>query len=436
MNFILLGLLLIAIPTDTVEPQIFEFRLKNGLQVIGYIDTSAPVVSVNAYYSVGSYDEPPGWTGISHMLEHMSFKHTDIYKPGDFDRILDSVGAFNNGFTSTYYTGYYEDIAREHWDLALKLEAARMGRCIFPDSEFASEHQVVAEERRLSDNRPSSVLWENFEAIAYIAHPHRNPTIGWPEDVAGFTAEKVRTWYKRYYNPANAVLVIAGDIKPEEVKKKVQKYFGWLKGAPVTRTDYYNYEPQTAGERRVIIRKPVSVPSLLIGYPTPGIKDSLYFIGDVVARILGWGRNSRLYRALVLDSALATSIQVYNSMEKDPGLMYFYITPKSETLIPRIEHLIGRELDKMKTEPVTEQELTRVKNQTLADYIFARDDISDIAYLLATSQITTGSWRSYLDWMQQVEKATPDQIQGFCARYLNHHRRVVGVLLPEKSETR
>lgn len=421
---------------EPVDARIFEFKLKNGLEVIGYIDSSAPVVSVNVYYRVGSYDEQPGYTGISHMLEHMTFKHTDIYKPGDFDRILDSVGAFNNGFTSTYYTGYYEEIARDRWELALKLEAARMARCIFPDSEFESEHQVVAEERRLQDNRPTSALWEQFEAVAYLAHPHRNPTIGWPKDVANFKVEQVREWYKKYYNPANAVLVIAGDIRPDYVKSAVNRHFGKLKGKPVNRNDYYSIEPEPAGERRFTLYKRVSVPSLLLGFPTPGIRDSLYIIGDVVASILGSGRNSRLYKTLIIDSALATSVSVWNSVEKDPGLMYFMITPKSETLIPRIEQIVYQELTRMKTEPVTEKELNRVKNQTIAGYIFERDDVSGIAYLFATAHITAGNWRAFLKQMEKIETATPEQIQDFCRKYLTEKRRIVGILLPENQGAR
>ncbi len=417
--------------TESFISRVFEFQLKNGLQVIGYIDSSAPMVSVNVYYQVGSYDEQTGYTGISHMVEHMSFKHTDIYKPGDFDRMLDSVGAFNNGFTSTYYTGYYEDIAKEHWELALKLEAARMARCVFPDSEFESEHQVVVEERRLQDNRPTYALWEHFEAITFLANPQRNPTIGWQNDVANFTVEKVREWYRKYYNPANAVLVIAGDIRPEEVRTAVNRYFGKIKGMPVKRLDYYDVEPEPTGERRFTIYRKVSVPSLLIGFHTPGIRDSLFIIGDVVASILGSGRNSRLYRALVIDSALATSVAVWNSVEKDPGVLRIMVTPKAETLIPRIEQIVYREIRRMQIEPVTENELQRVKNKTLAGYIFERDDVSGIAYLLATSQITTGNWRTILDHLQKVEAATPQQIMEFCQKYLTERRRVVGILLPK-----
>lgn len=415
-----------------IESRVTEFTLKNGLHVIHYFDSSAPVVSVNVYYQVGSYDEQTGSTGISHMLEHMSFKHTDIYKPGDFDRMLDSVGANNNGFTSTYYTGYYEELAKEHWELALKLEAARMNNCIFPDSEFESEHQVVAEERRLQDNRPTSNLWEQFEAIAFLAHPHRNPTIGWSDDVGKFTVEKVRDWYKKYYNPANAVIVIAGDVRLEEVKSKVEKYYARFKGTPVKRPDFYDIEPALAGERRLVLRKRVNVPTLLIGFPTPGIRDSLYIVGDVVAAILGSGRNSRLYRTLVIDSGFATSVSAWNSVERDPGILEIMVTPKAESLIPRIENIIFIELKKMATKPVSTQELQRVKNQTLAVALFERDDISDIAWLLATSQITAGNWRHFLQQIEHIEKTTPEQVIFFCKQYLTEQRRIVGVLLPNK----
>lgn len=422
----------LSVEVPSIESRISEFTLKNGLHVIHYFDSSAPVVSVNVYYQVGSYDEQPGLTGISHMVEHMSFKHTDIYQPGDFDRMLDSVGANNNGFTSTYYTGYYEVLAKKHWELALKLEAARMHRCIFPDSEFASEHQVVAEERRLQDNRPTSVFWEQFEAVAYLAHPHRNPAIGWANDVENFTVGKVREWYKKYYNPANAVLVIAGDVRLEEVKTKVEKYFGRIKGRIVTRKSFYNIEPPSSGERRLILRKRINVPRLLIAFPTPGNRDSLYIVGDIVASILGRGRNSRLYRKLIIDSALATSVSAWNSVERDPGLLEIIVTPKDESLIPRIENIINAELKNMATELVSEHELQRVKNQTITASLFERDDISDIAWYLATSQINAGNWRDFLIQMERIEKITTSQVQEFCRKYLTEQRRIVGILISDK----
>ncbi len=421
---------------EDLEARVTEFTLRNGLEVIVYVDSSAPVVSVNVYYRVGSYDEPIGLTGISHMLEHMTFKRTDIYRPGDFDRIVDSAGGNNNGFTSTYYTGYYENFARDRWELGLKLEAARMARCVFPDSEFASEHQVVAEERRLGDNRPTSALWEAFEATAFLANPQRNPTIGWSDDVRRFTVEAVRDWYRRHYNPANALLVVSGDVRPEEVRAKAEQYFGRIKGVPVARADYYDLEPPQTGERRVTVRRRVSVPRMLVGFHSPGIRDSAWYAAEVAAGILGSGRSSRLYRRLVTELGLATSVWCGGSSERDPGLVRISIQPVSEEAIPRIEQVVEEELARMGKESVSERELQRIRNVVIAASMFERDDISDMAYFLATSQITSGSWRSFRDYPSRISAVTREQVRDFCREHLRPDRRTVGLLLAEVGEAR
>ncbi|MEO0074032.1 MAG: pitrilysin family protein, partial [candidate division WOR-3 bacterium] len=315
-------LLTIALPVGRIDTRVREFLLPNGLLCITYVDSSAPVVSVSAYYRIGSYHDLPGKTGLSHMLEHMTFKRTDIYRPGDFDRILDSVGANNNGFTSTFYTGYYEEFSSDRWELGLKLEAARMSRCQFLESDFRSEHQVVAEERRLQDNRPTSVFWERLDAVVFLANPQRNPTIGWPDDVARFTVEDVRDWYHRYYNPANAILVVAGLIDPQNVKNKIEKCFGRIRGKQTPLFDAYSLEPEQFGERRITIQQRVSQPMLVIAFHSPGFRDSTEIVGDVVAAVLGRGRLSRLYRRLVTDRGLCTWTSCWNSVQRDPGAIY------------------------------------------------------------------------------------------------------------------
>jgi zinc protease len=417
---------------DDFESRVTEFTLKNGLQVIVYVDSSAPVVTTSAFYRVGSYDEQTGYTGISHMVEHMSFKHTDIYKPGEFFRIVSEAGGFNNGFTSTYFTGYFEDFARERWELALKLEASRMARCIFPDSEFESEHQVVTEERRLHENRPQSAFWELFEANALLANPQRNPTVGWADDVDRFSARAVRDWYQQHYNPANAVLAVAGDVRAGEVRAKVERYFGKLKGTARDRADYYNVEPKQTGERRLVLRRKVKVPSLHIAYHIPGIRDSSFVTGPLVASILTDGRTSRLHKALVIDSGLVTSIWASGEVERDPGIFGFYVTPKAESLIPRIIAIIDRELERMKNELVTDRELERVRNRALASYLFARDDISDMAIILSALQITTGSWRSFKDYIERFMRVSKENIRDYCRDYLKSDNRLVGILASEE----
>jgi zinc protease len=426
----LAALLLLTAGVTDLESRVTQFRLKNGLDVLVYVDSSAPVVSVNAFYKVGSYYEPTGLTGISHMLEHLTFKHTDIYKPGDFDRIVDEAGGRNNGFTSTYYSGYYEDLARDRWELGMRLEAARMGRCVFPDSEFESEHEVVTEERRLGDNRPTSALWELFEATAFLANPQRNPTIGWMDDVRRFTVQAVRDWYRRHYNPANAVLVVAGDVRPDQVRAAAEKYFGRLKGTPAGLTDYYAAEPEQRGERRIVVRRRVSQPQLVIGYRSPGIRDSLFPTAEVAASILGSGRSSRIYQRLVKKDGLATSAYSWNSVQRDPGLLQFSVSPLAESLLPRVESAIADEIERLKRQPPTDRELQRVRNAITAARMFDKDDISDVAYTLAANHLLTGDWRDAERYYAAIDAVTPEQVQDFCRRYLKPDLRTVGTLLP------
>jgi zinc protease len=426
-------LLTAAVAAASVESRVHEYQLKNGLRVIVYVDSSAPVASVNVYYKVGSYDEATGQTGLSHMLEHMTFKRSDIYAPGDFDRILDSVGAVNNGFTSTFYTGYYEDLASDRYDIGLKLEAARM-RCIFPDSEFATEHGVVSEERRLQDNRPNSVFWENFEATMFLANPQRNPTIGWSDDVRRFTISRVRDWYLKYYNPANAVLVVAGQVDPADVRARAEKHFGRLKGRPVARTDFYDIEPRQRGQRRLAVRRRVSVPLLAIAFPVPGTRDSNYLVGDVVASVLAGGRNSHLYQRLVVKDKTATSVNAWTWVSLDPGVLIVHAVPKAESLIPAIELAVEDELRNLRTELVTDREMERVRNKLAADEVFSRDDISDMAYFLATSYILHGDWRWFLKEREQLAAVTKEQVREYCRAYLDEDNRTVGTLLSERKE--
>ena len=431
-------LLLAAVATAspaTVESRVSEYQLKNGLKVLVYVDSSAPVASVNVYYKVGSYDEAIGHTGLSHMLEHMTFKHSDIYKPGDFDRILDSAGANNNGFTSTFFTGYYEDLASDRYELGMKLEAARM-RCIFPDSEFATEHDVVSEERRLADNRPTSAFWESFDATVFLANPQRNTTIGWSDDVRRFTVADVRDWYRRHYNPANAVLAVAGFVDPADVIAKAERYFGRLKGTPAARVDYYDIEPVQRGERRVTVRRRVSIPVLSIAYHAPGTRDSTYVVGDVAASILAGGRNSRLYQRLVVKEGLATSVSAWSSVSLDPGVFQLYVVPKSESLIPRIEQSIYEEIERLKTDLASDREMERVRNQVTADEVFSRDDISDMASFLAASYILQGDWRWFLKERERIAAVTKEQVRDYCRAFLTPETRTVGTLIAENKEDR
>jgi len=429
---LLAALAVASTSASDIESRVFEYDLKNGLLIFVYVDSSAPVETSSVWYKVGSYDEPLGHTGLSHMLEHMTFKHTDYYKPGDFDRIVDSAGGNNNGFTSTYYTAYYEDFAKDRYELALKLEAARMARCLFPDSEFESEHQVVSEERRLHDNYPAGELWEQFGATAQLVNPERNPTIGWSDDVRNFTVEAVRDWYSRHYNPANAVLVVCGDVRPEDVRAKAEKNFGRLKGTPVERRDFYDVEPKQNGERRITISRRVRVPSVIIGYQVPGVRDSAWYAGEVAGTILGGGETSRLYKRLVKELGLATSVWGGSGVSRDPSLFQVGVTPKAESLIPRIEQVVQAELDRAGTELASERELQQVRNQVLAGQAFARDNMFGMAYWLASNYILFGTWRQVTEYAERINRVTREQVRDYCAAYLKPDNRTTGILVSSK----
>ena len=426
--------LALAGPVDDFESRVTEFTLANGMPVLVYTDSSAPVVTVAVAYKVGSNYEPAGKTGLSHMLEHMTFQHSDIYKPGEFFRIIQANGGVNNGFTSSYYTAYYEVFAREKWELGMKIEASRMGRCVFLDSDFASEHQVVAEEQRLSENNPGSVFWTQLNAAALLAHPARNPTVGWADDVAHFTTDAVRDWYGHYYSPSNALLVVAGDIRPEEVRAKAPQYFGKYKARPVSLPDFYNCEPKQIGERRMVVHKDVKQPSLAIAWHAPGVLDSAFYPALVAGGVLGQGRGSRLYQRLVVDSGLAASASAYSESGRDPGLFWVEVTPKAESLIPRIERIVYAEIGRMGREPITDRELQRVKNQIVADYIYSRDAIMWMAIILGDYQLTRGSWREFKLYPEKIGQVTAAQVQSFCRDFMTADNRTVGTLLPTAQE--
>lgn len=423
--------LLAAASGDDFEARVSEFKLTNGLPVLVYVDSSVPVVTVATAYGVGSNYEATGYTGISHMLEHMTFRRSDFYKSGDYFKMVKAAGGQNNGFTSNYQTAYYEVFARENWELGMKLEAARMGHCIFTDSDFASEHQVVTEELHLNENDPSRAFNMQLAALALLAHPARIPTVGWADDVAHFTTDAVRDWYQRYYSPTNAVLVVAGDVTPDEVRAKAEQYFGTIKAFPVTLPDFYNVEPKQTGERRMVMHRPVMHPSLAIVYHAPGIRDSAYYPSVVAAVVLGDGRLSRLYQRLVRDSGLATDVSAYTDVERDPGLFWIDVDPLAESLVPRIERIVYAEIGRLGQEPITDRELQRVKNRAVASYVYDQDATNWMAINLATTQLVQGSWREFERYPEKVGLVTEDQVESFCRTWLVADSRTVGLLLPE-----
>ena len=437
LEALFLGLIVslgIAQFTPELKLNVTEYILKNGLKVLIYVDSSAPIVSTQMWYKVGSYYEPSGYTGLSHLLEHMGFKGSKKYGPGEFSRIIDENGGEDNAFTSELYTSYYENLAKDRYEIALDLEAERMKNLLLDPKEFVSEKQVVMEERRLGENSPTSVLWEKFYATAYLVHPYRTPVIGWMDDLERITRDDVYAHYRTYYTPQNAVLVIAGDIKPAEVIRKVERYFGRIKSRPVPKKDFYNAEPPQTGERRIKIKRDVKSPTLMIGYHVCGLDDPDFFVLEVIEGILLRGKSSRCYKRLVLEQALATGVWGGNDTEKDPGLFYFYVLPKSTELLDSTERTIYKELENLKKVPVTAEELERVTNQVIAGSIFSRDRIPSIARVLGRYTITTGSYKFFEEYPKKISSVTKEDIIRVARKYFTEDNRTVGILMPKESK--
>lgn len=416
--------------TPELKLNVTEYTLKNGLKVLIYVDSSAPIVTTQMWYKVGAYYEPSGYTGISHLLEHMAFEGSKKYGPGSFDRIVDNNGGENNGFTSKFYTAYYENLAKDRYEIALDLESDRMHNLLIGLKEFVPEKKVVMEERRLGENSPTSVLWDDFYATAYLVHPFRNPVVGWMEDLDRISRDDVYNYYLTYYSPENAVLIVGGDIKPAEVINKVGKYLNNIKSKPVPKNDFYNEEPPQTGERRFTVKRDVKSPTMMIGYHIGGLNDPDYYVLDVIEGILLRGKSSRCYKRLVQQKEYALSIWGGSDIQKDPGMFYFYVTPRTMNLIDSTEQAIYDELENLKKDTVTTEELERVKNQVVASAIFSRDRIPSICQALVSYTITTGSYKFIEEYPKKIVSITKEDILRVAKKYFYEDNRTVGILVP------
>ena len=302
MAFLIFSLCFLFIPLSEagLKEQVFETVLPNGLKVILLENHKAPLVTFQVWYRVGSRNEAWGKTGLSHMLEHMMFKGTEKIGPEQFSRIIQENGGDDNAFTSHDYTAYFENLSADRVQVAIDMEADRMQNLILREEDFRTERMVVMEERRLrTEDNPQSVLIEQILATAYQIHPYRWPIIGWMEDIARFTLEDLKVYYRTYYNPANAFLVVVGDFKKEELLSKIEKALGsYSKGvAPNQEKDK---EPLQIGERRIFVKKEAQLPFLVMGYHVPNLREPDSYVLEVIATILSGGKSSRLYQSLVI----------------------------------------------------------------------------------------------------------------------------------------
>jgi zinc protease len=422
--------LLTSISEAGLRENVFETILPNGLNVILLENHKAPLVTFQVWYRVGSRNEAWGKTGLSHMLEHMMFKGTKKIGPEEFSRIIQENGGNDNAFTSYDYTAYFENLSSDRIQVAIELESDRMQNLMLREEDFRTERMVVMEERRLrTEDNPQAALVEQIMATAFEIHPYHWPIIGWMEDIARFSLEDLKTCYKTYYNPINAILVVVGDFKKEELLPKIEKAFGsYSKGvAPNQEKDK---DPPQIGERRIFVKKEAQLPSIVMGYHVPNLREPDSYVLEVIATVLSDGKSSRLYQSLVREKRLVFSADAdYSLLSRDPSLFILSADLLPNKELAEVEKALDQEIDRLKKELVRKQELEKAKNQIEASFIFGQDSIFNQAMLLARHEIAL-SWKAIDDYIPSIRKVTPEDIQRVAKQYLIPDNRTVGILIP------
>ncbi len=412
--------------------RVFETTLVNGLKVLILEEPKAPVATVQVWYKVGSRNEPVGKTGLSHMLEHMMFKGTPKVGPKQFDLLVTRNGGTSNAETQRDVSGYYEDFAAERVELGLELEADRMASLLIDEKEFLSERQVVVEERLLRiEDQPSNVLGEVMRAVAFVAHAYGRPTIGWPSDIQAWTREDLVRYYRLYYAPNNATLVVAGAVKKDALLPKIQALYAGIPRQPDP-PKVITQEPPQIGERRVYVRKEAELPLLFMVHHAPNLTHPDSFALQVLTYILGGGESARFHQKAVYEKQLASYAGAdYNPVYVDPFLLGFSAGPLPGKTAEEVEQALQAEVERIQREPVTDRELQKAKNQIESEFLFAQDSVHMLANLLGKYE-TVASWKLLDGFVDGIRKVTAADVLRVAQKYLVRDNRTVAILIPIK----
>jgi zinc protease len=442
MKRLLFSLTLCAVPILALgAPRAQEMTLDNGLKVIVKEDHRAPVVTSQVWYKIGSSFESPGTTGISHVLEHMMFKGTEKLAPGEFSRIIAENGGDENAFTGQDYTAYYQTLAKDRLDVSFRLEADRMRHLALPADELKKELEVVKEERRMrTEDDPESLTYEKFNATAYEASPYRIPVIGWASDLDQLQVGDVRDWYRKWYAPNNASLVVVGDIKPEEVFALAKKYFGPLQAEPVAKPKARK-EPEQRGEKQLIVKAPAKEPYLIMGYKSTALGHSAEewepYALEMLASVLDGGNSARFSRELVRGSRIAASAGAsYSAFTRLPGMLLIDGTPANGHSIADLERALRDQVKRVRDEPVGADELERIRTQLIAGKVYEQDSVFYQAMQLGRMETVGLGWRLADEYVDHLNRVTPEQVQAVARKYLTPDNLTVAVLDPQPMDNK
>ena len=400
-------------------PNYYTKNLDNGLQIVAIpMDNNTNVVSVDIFYKVGSRNEVIGKSGIAHMLEHLNFKSTKNLKAGEFDEIVKGFGGVNNAGTSFDYTHYYIKTSSKNTDKSLELFSELMQNLTLNDEEFQPERDVVAEERRWrTDNNPMGYLQFRVFNNTFVYHPYHWTPIGFMDDIKNWTIEDIKDFHSTYYQPQNAIVVVAGDIKKDDVFSYVEKHFKDIKNTKEIPSSVHTVEPKQDGERRAIINKESNVQMLAMTYHIPNFEHEDQIALSALSQLLSSGKSSILQKVLVDEKRLANSVYAYNMELKDPGVFMFMAVANENVDALKIEKEILDIISKIQKGEIKEKELDKLKINTKADFIYSLESSSDVASLFGT-YLVRDNIKPLLEYEANLEKLKVEDIVNVAKKYL------------------
>lgn len=412
------------------------FRLPNGLDVVVVDNPRVPAVAVMVWYRAGAADEAIGKGGIAHFLEHLMFKGTPSVGPGEYARIIGREGGTQNAFTGHDYTSYWSEVASDRLEMVLKLEADRMVNLELSDAAVLPERDVILEERsQVVDNRPASQFGEQARAMLFQHYPYRLPVIGWRHEMQKLTREDAIAWYRRYYAPNNAILVVAGDVDIARLKPLAEKYFGPIPARPIPERFRPDEPPPRAARRLTMKNEQIGTASISRTYQAPSYRygDTKHaYALQVLAELFGGGATSRLNRTMVVERPLATSAgSYYEANAIGPGTFGLYASPRQGTSVDEAEAALDAALEKLIADGPTDDEVARAKQRLSAASAFARDSLRGPAMALGAALAIGRGIEDVESWPKRIDAVTKDEVTAAARAVLRPEASVTAILLPK-----
>ncbi len=421
------------VATSAQEFKVESRTLKNGMKVLVQSDHSIPNVALYIFYRIGSRNERPGTTGISHFFEHMMFNGAKKYGPGELDKVMESNGGSNNAYTTQNVTVYQDWFPRSSMPLIFDIEADRIQNLSFDPAKIESERGVVASERRTSvDNENAGVLGEQLWATAFTAHPYQWPVVGWMSDIEHWTIDDLKRHFAMGYSPSNATMVVVGDVTADDVFQLCEKTIEPIPShdppPPVT-----TVEPPQLGERRLVVHKPAELPLLMIGYHVPQSNNADFYALNILRAVLFQGESSRMYQRLVDKDQIALDVESGIEPAFDPTLAIVYAQPKQGVDPEKCEKAIYEELERAKTTLISDDELQKAKNIRLMEFYEQMRTINGRGNTIGTYEVFFGDYHKLFDAAKNYGAVTKEDVQRVAKEYFGPNNRTVATLLPENA---